>query len=1519
MRQLYTFLGRVTLAAASLGVTWIPALLVTFLGGLYLIRCVNYLSSPGHSIEFEYVSNTGKTKLFADSYTFDLPSMRASVFGLQLKDTKGTELAAINKLDANLSGRAPQIRIDEASASVRRNKDGSLDLGSLLPKTTAKTEESGMHLEIKKANLVYFDERAAAVRKVNLTDTHVDQGDGRMLLSSYCKVDDEPQFPLTLLFDSKDKVFVKTEFQGVDVSKQLDLLRSWLPEDATKSWKGLEADRMIVTGPFSIIASSKDAPTYSGDLAVEADNVKFPGVTDRTDVRGTIQLSPDISKFQSKVYRNGVVADVDGGISMATGDVALNVDAKAPALTQLPDALLKLIPKGTKANGLAYKGTLVSDRNGFTASGKVQAASLNIQSEKLQGLDGDLVYGQNGMTLKLNKGQYEGVSLKGWADWNQKTDKLTGFIETGKGEFGQVAAKFGAKNIKGSGSGQAIISGTLKNPEAEVLVRGEGSVTLAKDLEPLFLKAFEARGHISSARANLSRLTAKTDQGFLNASGLVDFKSQNLNLKTTLSAFDLSYLNKDIQGTGYLESDITGTIKNPLAKGRAEIFGLTYGEQSAPLASAKFAATLHDVQVSEFEAIIGAGYLNGAGNYNFDNGQIAGNFEGKDLLISEWLDENVTGQLQLTNGKISGTAQKPLVTAEASVKDMIAYGVKVDSTTATVKITEKGAVTDDILVQVGTGKGTGSANFDFNKQLGTAQIELNALPLSKLALPQEELILNGLVNGKVNAEFGVDKDSKAVFDGTVKDITLNGTNLGSGPLQANFQDGTLTGNGMIGSIERYLQLNRFAYDTNKKTILAETEIYNFNLDDLTQIFQKQATTWSTTAQEAFLSAKGSLSGIAVIEGDVDNPDVSINNATLDKVSVLGRDAGAFRLTASHKDGLWTLTDTDWKSGEASFSIEKGTLTDQGELDFLANLTNFDISWINTFYPESPTLSGKAAMTVLASGNKDNPTVQASLSTTKTYIHPASKSGSDPADPVLLFDGLNLDEILLENKVVTTSGRLNYKGLTGILKGTVPFSAFDSVNSPNRQPMSLSMVLDRDRQLSEFKEYVSGWDKANIDGSVNGGIKVDGFANDLHVNANLDAVAGIVQVPGMDTALKDGKFSLKLIDQQATLSGQFASDKGGSANFSLSATNRDLFDRAIGVLNGTVGVREFLSESALNGEFNASSLNFRQRILAAEQYSTVTASGAIKFGGDLFEPRIKGNLGVSGLDVTLPPAFPEGEEGDRPLIDPIFDGLQLNVGTGSKVRFGLGQIEMMGNGNIQGPLSTLNFRAPLTVERGQLRLPNARISLEPGGAVELSYRAGNPTPVAVNVNLEGQTRLTARKALDQYETYEVTLYFRGNLLDPNGLQINAISDPPDLSKDTILGILGQRQLFEALEGSILGRQGTAGLLDPLYQYALPSLTEGFTGKLAASLGLDYVTLDYNPFDQAIARAGKSFGGNFLLQASRQLSEPAFGRKKYELKLTYRLPVEDKFFGRVRFGIGTDQDRPWKLTLDWARRF
>ena len=1502
-----------------MGVAWIPALLVAILGGLYVIRCLNYLASPGHSIEFEYLSNTGPTKLFAKSYSIDMTSLRGSVFGLELQDSKGKPLATINKLDADMRGRAPQIRIDEVRTSVRRAKDGSLDFGSILPKTTAKPQESGMHIEVKHAVLDYFDEKAAAVRKVRLQDTHIDQGDGRMLLSSNCKVDNEPEFPLTLLFDSKDKVFVKTEFKSVDIAQQLDLLRSWLPEDATKSWKDLNADRMIVTGPFSITASSKDAPTYYGDLQVEADNVRYTGVTDRTDVRGTIQMSPDISKFQAKVYRNGVVADVDGGLSMTTGDLALNLDARAASLQQLPEAITKLIPKNTIANGLSYKGSLATDRNGLTMSGKLVANSLNIQSEKLQGLDSDLVYGQGGLTLKLNKGQYEGVAIKGWADWNQKTDKLTGFIETARGQFTQVAAKFGAKNIKGTGSGQAIISGTLKNPEAEVLVRGEGSITLSKDLEPLFLKAFEARGHISSTKADVSRLTAKTDQGFLAANGQIDFKSQNLNLKATLSAFDLSYLNKDLEGTGYVESDIIGTIKNPLASGRAEIFGLTFGEQSAPLSSAKFLATLHEVQVSEFEAIVGAGYLSGAGSYNLDNGAIAGDFTGKDLLISEWLDENVTGQLQLSNGKIKGTIEKPFVTADASVKDLIAYGVKIDDTKAAVTVTEKGAFTNDISLQVGTGSGTGTATFDFTKQIGSAQIDLSNLPLSKIALPQEELILNGLLNGKINAEFGVDKDAKAVFDGTVKDITLNGTNLGSGPLSANFQEGILTGNGMIGSIERYLQLNRFSFDTNKNTILAETEVYNFNLDDLTQIFQNQSQAWSVTAQEAFMSARGSLSGIALIEGDADNPDVSIKGAMLDKVSILGRDAGNFRLSASHKDGLWTLTDTDWKSGDASFSIEKGTLTDKGEIDFLANLTNFDISWINTFYPESPTLSGKAAMTVLASGNKDNPTVQASLSTTKTFIHPSSKSSTDPADPVLLFDGLNLDEILLENKVVSTSGRLNYKGLTGIIKGNVPFSAFDSVNSPNRQPMSLSMVLDRDRQLSEFKEYVNGWDKANVDGSVNGGIKVDGFANDLHVNASLDAVAGIVQLPGLDTALKDGKFSLKLIDQQATLTGQFASDKGGSANFNISASNRDLFERGIGVLNGTVGVREFLSESALVGEFNASNLNFRQRILAAEQFSTVTASGAVKFGGDLFEPRIRGNISVAGLDVTLPPAFPEGEEGDRPMIDPIFEGLQLNVGTGSKVRFGLGQIEMTGNGNIQGPLSTLNFRAPLTVEKGQLRLPNARISLEDGGTVELSYRAGNPNPVAVNVNLEGQTRLTARKALDQYETYEVTLYFRGNLLDPNGLQINAISDPPDLSKDTILGILGQRQLFEALEGSILGRQGAAGLLDPLYQYALPSLTEGFTGKLAASLGLDYVTLDYNPFDQAIARAGKSFGGNFLLQASRQLSEPAFGRKKYELKLTYRLPVEDKFFGRVRLGFGTDQERPWKLTLDWARRF
>jgi hypothetical protein len=85
-------------------------------------------------------------------------------------------------------------------------------------------------------------------------------------------------------------------------------------------------------------------------------------------------------------------------------------------------------------------------------------------------------------------------------------------------------------------------------------------------------------------------------------------------------------------------------------------------------------------------------------------------------------------------------------------------------------------------------------------------------------------------------------------------------------------------------------------------------------------------------------------------------------------------------------------------------------------------------------------------------------------------------------------------------------------------------------------------------------------------------------------------------------------------------------------------------------------------------------------------------------------------------------------------------------------------------------------------------------------------------------------------------------------------------------------------------------------------------------------LEFLALDYNPFDQFSLNAGIRVGRYFMLSGRRQLAPPVDGGKpKFDIRLSYRPPFGGKVLRRVSFSIGMDQDRPIKLGVDYTIRF
>jgi hypothetical protein len=373
---------------------------------------------------------------------------------------------------------------------------------------------------------------------------------------------------------------------------------------------------------------------------------------------------------------------------------------------------------------------------------------------------------------------------------------------------------------------------------------------------------------------------------------------------------------------------------------------------------------------------------------------------------------------------------------------------------------------------------------------------------------------------------------------------------------------------------------------------------------------------------------------------------------------------------------------------------------------------------------------------------------------------------------------------------------------------------------------------------------------------------------------------------------------------------------------MQATFQDL-------LSEPFSVSGFLSDTSLSGKVAIDRLNVLQGLAlgplppgaAPPQASSAQVSGEIDIRGRANRPVVSGEVRVSDAVVHLPEEL--GQAGGQNLpFDPVFEDFAVVAASDSTIATGLGPLTVGGAGTFQGPLSQLDVDWPLTLHKGELRLPNNRIRLEPGGTIRISSQglAGGGLVPRIDIDLEGRTQIVARGGAGQYEAYRVDLAIRGNLLDESSVLIQASSDPPGLSEGEILAALGQRQLVEGLAGSVLeGKLAQDFVRDTFYAVAVPTLTQRLTDTVAEGLGLDFLSVDYNPFEQFVVSAGKTLAPGLVLQATRQLQETGLQRIRYDVRLSYRLPSPDKRLRKFRIGIGFDQDSPWKITLDWGTRF
>ncbi len=289
-------------------------------------------------------------------------------------------------------------------------------------------------------------------------------------------------------------------------------------------------------------------------------------------------------------------------------------------------------------------------------------------------------------------------------------------------------------------------------------------------------------------------------------------------------------------------------------------------------------------------------------------------------------------------------------------------------------------------------------------------------------------------------------------------------------------------------------------------------------------------------------------------------------------------------------------------------------------------------------------------------------------------------------------------------------------------------------------------------------------------------------------------------------------------------------------------------------------------------------------------------------------------------MSVPSISSQPGTSSTPIVDPRFN-IDVNLVKPGHITTSLAAIDLSGHGHIGGSLSEPDASATLAVVKGDLRLPGGQVHLEPGGTVRPTYQAdASGTPVAhVMVDLLGTGHVTAVRNGDLAERYDIHLDVMGDLLLPDQVVFSATSDPPDLTQDQILALLGRTDLLTALGSGGSYSQGERSFQTAAFGYAIPSLLDPLTAKLAADLGLDYISVEYNALDQTSLLAAKTLGHGFSIQARRQISEATFGFPlSYDYRLVYQLPLGSRLVRRFSLFFGRDELTEWKLGFQYGQR-
>lgn len=1487
---------------------WVAVFLMAAWGVAYVRTCLSILASPGVPVEFPFQGSGGEYIARGEDVILDPIGGRVLLGRASLAEKNGPEVARARKVQVAFGGPAIRIRADELDATLERDSTGELNVARVIPKEVPGQKAPLLEATVGMARVKWVDRFGGppVTLRVAVREAMLSQGPDDTFVRGHLALERAPEGRFAYQGSTDGSQWVWLDQPAFDVTGLLPALRRVVPAEGERDLGRLRAAGLVFGGDLEVSRKGKEGEwDVRGVASLAGDGVTYPGWLQGASVRSRLEGDLRRAKVSLETRESGRSLGFEGvaGASPSAnlaGDVRLSVASTAGAWKPLRD----LLPPNVTAQGVRFEGPVAVAAERVFVGGSLLADRLSFEGERLNRVSSQVGWDGRRFVFGQLKAVWQGQGVSGALAIEPESGRLQGFATAKSVSIQDVISKYQNLDLYGSMDTTVLVSGKTNRPELSFLVRGTGRYGMPRG-GSVPLDSFVLHGRLDGDVLDLQRAQVRSRGGIAAATGRLPLKSGKGRIEFASSALPLAQFTDAGEGSLRAQGVLTGTVAEWRAQGTVELTNGRIGELGVPLASARFSGTPDEILLYGAKAAVANGVAEGDVSWRAEGGALAGDFSYSGGSLAALSEGRVAGLVTLRNGVIGGTLESPSVTASAS-SDRIRFGeVLVRDVRAETAVRNGQAFIEGLQAKFGGGDVTGEAQMDLKAMDGLATFQVKDVDLGEVGAIQEDLEFAGKASGEGSARFGSNGLRSGQASLALRDVVFNDSLVGSGTASVAMVGSKVSGEVEIGTLDRYVDLRDVVLDLDSQNIDADLSAYNIDLETFVVATSRWSDDLPVGLQAIFRQSEGFMLASGHVGGKLDDPDITGGQLNLTGLSVRGRDFGQLYASFERREGAWEDVSLDWRAGDSAL-VAMGRYDAEGAIEGLIELSKFDLVMLQSLVPDTPNVRGAVeSLTAVVGGSVDDPEATATMLLNVDGF--TERDGGDVEFPVRAI----FDEIGFDRRRARFRGQTYVKGFAGSAELTLPWSAFDEENL-EREPIEGRLVFD-ERPIEDLKEFLTFLDMEGSVGTASAEASVSGFSQSIVIVGGGKVKADRLAFAGTSFAMKGAAFDFEVGREGATLTGQAQGEEGGD----LSVDAKAAFSEP---LRFGSALKETLTNAALTGEVKADALAGKFLLEGSQQPTQGELEANVSLEGTAGRPVLSGYAQATLLEAWLPEAIEEKEPVEIPDVL-AFRRINLLVKSGSRVRSSTLDVYLGGSGTLDGSIAAPTLQLPLVLETGVLRMPTARVRLDPGGVADVKIENFGSGPVVrTTLDVSGRTQVTARRSSGQYDRFDVVLEVRGDALAPDGLILRARSEPPELTQEEIIALLGRTDLIRAFaSGAAGGGFDSAAIRETIYGIALPSLTEGFLAQVAGQLRLDFVRFDYNPFDLFSVVIGKELGRGLLLQASRQLTQSATEPLKFDIRVVYRPPFRDRFLQQFRLSLGRNERVPWRATLDWSTRF